>query len=183
LLLAEIAERKRIEQKLRELSEIDPLTAIYNRRKLFERLGFEVEKAKRYGRPLSLLMFDLDHFKRVNDKFGHNIGDAVLKTTANIVSGVIRNADIFARYGGEEFIIVSPETDITGAAALAEKIRSAVEQCLYPIAGRITVSLGVAELSCNETDAVLVKRADEALYAAKRRGRNRMEMATVQPDA
>jgi diguanylate cyclase (GGDEF)-like protein len=148
---------------------------------LFELLGLEIENAKRYGRPLSLLILDLDHFKQVNDTFGHDAGDAVLKTTTNIVSSVLRRIDIFARYGGEEFIIALPETTLAGAAALAEKIRSAVEQHLFPAAGRITISIGAAEFAGNETDA-LVKRADEALYAAKRNGRNRVELAPVQYD-
>ncbi len=171
-----------LNKKLSQLSATDPLTAIFNRRKLFELLGLEVEKTKRYGRPLSLIILDLDHFKRVNDTFGHDAGDAVLKTTTNIISGVIRNTDIFARYGGEEFIIALPETALAGAAALAEKIRVAVEHHLFPAVGRITVSIGASEYSGNETDA-LVKRADEALYAAKRKGRNRVELATAQSDA
>ncbi len=171
-----------LNKKLSQLSATDPLTAIFNRRKLFELLGLEVEKTKRYGRPLSLIILDLDHFKRVNDTFGHDTGDAVLKTTTNIISGVIRNTDIFARYGGEEFIIALPETALAGAAALAEKIRVAVEYHLFPAVGRITVSIGASEYSGNETDA-LVKRADEALYAAKRKGRNRVELATAQSDA
>jgi diguanylate cyclase (GGDEF)-like protein/PAS domain S-box-containing protein len=181
MLLEEIAERTRIEEKLRELSEIDPLTAIYNRRKLFELLGLETEKARRYERPLSLLIFDLDHFKKVNDKFGHDVGDIVLKITAHIIGDVIRNADIFARYGGEEFIIVSPETDINGAVALAEKVRATVEHYGYPAAGKITISAGVAELSAEDSGATLIKRADERLYAAKKQGRNRVEAATPKP--
>ncbi len=177
LLLAEIAERKRIEEKLRELSEKDPLTAIYNRRKLFELLGLEVEQAKRYGRPLSLIMLDLDHFKEVNDRYGHNAGDLALKTMTNVVNGVIRKVDIFARFGGEEFVILSPETSLSGAAALAEKTRAAVEQAAYPVVGKITLSAGVAELSGKDSGAALIKKADEALYAAKHRGRNRVEAA------
>jgi diguanylate cyclase (GGDEF)-like protein/PAS domain S-box-containing protein len=177
LLLAEIAERTRIEEKLRELSEKDPLTAIYNRRKLFELLGLEVEQAKRYGRPLSLIMLDLDHFKEVNDRYGHNAGDLALKKTTNIVENVIRKVDIFARYGGEEFVILLPETNLGGAAALAEKIRTAVERHSYPAVGKITLSAGVAELSGKNSGAALIKKADEALYAAKHRGRNRVEAA------
>lgn len=170
-----------LNEKLSELSETDPLTAIFNRRKLFELLGLEAEKAKRYGKPLSLLILDLDHFKRVNDTFGHDAGDEVLKTTTNIINAVIKRIDIFARYGGEEFIIVLPETTLAGAAALAEKIRGVIDQHLFPVAGRLTVSIGAAEFSGNETDE-FVKRADEALYAAKRKGRNRVELATDRSD-
>jgi diguanylate cyclase (GGDEF)-like protein/PAS domain S-box-containing protein len=182
LLLAEIAERKRVEEKLRELSEKDPLTMIYNRRKLFELLGREVEKAKRYSRPLSLIMLDLDHFKKVNDKYGHNRGDIVLKTTTSIVDNVIRKADIFARYGGEEFIVLSPETGLQSAVALAEKIRTSVERHSYPAVGTVTISAGVAELSSRDSGAVLIKKADEALYAAKNKGRNRVETVIARPE-
>jgi len=177
LLLVEISERKRVEEKLRELSERDPLTTIYNRRKLLELLGTEVEKAKRYSRPLSLIMLDIDHFKKVNDNYGHINGDSVLKTITNIVSSVIRKVDILARYGGEEFIVLCPETNIEGALVLAEKIRAAVEQYSCPSIGKITVSAGAAELSVKDSGAVLVTKADEALYVAKQRGRNRVEAA------
>jgi diguanylate cyclase (GGDEF)-like protein len=122
-------------------------------------------------------MLDLDHFKEVNDRYGHNAGDLALKTTTNVVNGVIRKVDIFARFGGEEFVILSPETNLSGAAALAEKIRAAVERCSYPVAGKITLSAGVAELSGKDSGAALIKKADEALYAAKHRGRNRVEAA------
>ena len=119
---------------------------IYNRRKLFNMLEVEVEKANRYCRPLSLLLIDLDYFKEVNDKYGHNIGDIVLKTTTQIVADAIRKVDIFARFGGEEFVIICPETDIDGAVSLAEKIRAAVQQHSYPMVGNITISAGVSEL-------------------------------------
>ena len=175
LLMAEIAERKRAEEKLRELSEKDHLTMIFNRRKFFEILGAEVAKAKRYGRPLSIIMLDIDHFKNVNDTYGHNIGDIVLKTTTNAVSSVIREVDIFARYGGEEFMVLSPETGIKGALVLAEKIRGAVEKHSYPAVGSITISAGVVELSGEDSAGALIKKADEALYLAKNRGRNRVE--------
>ena len=177
LLLGEIAERKRVEEKLRELSERDPLTMIYNRRKLLELLGTEVEKAKRYSRPLSIIMLDIDHFKKVNDNYGHTTGDIVLKTITNIVGSVIRQVDIFARYGGEEFIVLSPETSIEGALVLAEKIRVAVGQYSYPAVGNVTISAGVAEVLDKDSGAALITKADEALYVAKKGGRNRVEAA------
>jgi diguanylate cyclase (GGDEF)-like protein/PAS domain S-box-containing protein len=180
LLLAEIAERKRVEEKLRELSERDSLTMIHNRRKLLELLGSEVEKAKRYSRPLSLIMLDIDHFKKVNDNYGHASGDSVLKTITNIVGGVIRKVDIFARYGGEEFIVLSPETNIEGAIVLAEKIRAAAEQYSYPTVGKVTISAGVAELSDKDSGSALITKADAALYVAKQGGRNRVEAAAPQ---
>ncbi len=175
LLMAEIVERKRAEEKLLELSERDHLTMIYNRRKLFELLGTEVAKAKRYARPLTIIMLDIDHFKKINDNYGHNFGDIVLRTTANIVSSVIRKVDIFARYGGEEFMILSPETCIEEAFVLAERIRAAIETHSYPTAIRITISAGVAEWSGEDSGAAFIKKADEMLYMAKNRGRNRVE--------
>ncbi|MDP3478540.1 MAG: diguanylate cyclase [Desulfoprunum sp.] len=177
LLLTEIIERKRFEEKLRELSETDPLTGIFNRRKFFDLLQFEINKAKRYGRPLSLLMFDLDHFKQVNDTFGHSIGDMVLAATTGIVTKTIRNTDIFARYGGEEFIIVLTETHVSGAAELAEKIRAAVARHHFPVAGQRTISIGIAEFSGKEDETEFITRADNALYTAKKEGRNRVETA------
>jgi diguanylate cyclase (GGDEF)-like protein len=175
MLRAEIAERKKVERKLRDLSEKDYLTMIFNRRKLFELLDSEIEKARRYSRPLSLIIFDLDHFKEVNDSYGHLAGDSVLKATAAVVEAVIRKNDIFARYGGEEFIVLTPETALNGARSLAEKIRAAIEQNAFEHAGSITVSAGVSEFSTGDTDASFIEKADRALYDAKRKGRNRIE--------
>ncbi len=175
LLLAEISERMVIEGKLLELAEKDPLTMIYNRRKLFELLRMEIEKARRYARPLSLIMIDIDHFKKINDNYGHTIGDIVLKTTTDIIQGGIRKVDIFARYGGEEFIILSPETDINGAVALAEKIRSLIEGHPFPTAGIVTISTGVVELTDKDSGDCFIEKADCALYMAKKNGRNRVE--------
>jgi diguanylate cyclase (GGDEF)-like protein/PAS domain S-box-containing protein len=178
-MLVEIAERKRIEEKLRELSEKDPLTKIYNRRKLSELLEIMIKNEKRYARTLSLILFDLDHFKAVNDSYGHDEGDVVLKATADIVNGIVREADIFARYGGEEFVVVSPGTGIQGAVVLAEKLRRALEEHAHPNAGKVTISVGVAEFTRNDSESTLIKRADEALYKAKNNGRNRVEVARL----
>ena len=176
-LLLEVAERKHFEGKLRELSEIDHLTMIYNRRKLFEIMGFELEKAKRYSRPLSIIMLDLDHFKKINDRYGHNIGDNVLRTTAHIVNEMLRKVDVFARYGGEEFIVLCTETDLNGAVALAEKIRFTIEKFNFPLVGQVTVSAGVAEHVDEFSESALIEKADAALYSAKKRGRNRVVVA------
>lgn len=176
-LLDEIIVRKRIEERLRELSERDPLTKAFNRRKLLEFIAYEVKKAKRHKRPLAILLFDIDRFKHVNDTFGHEMGDLVLISVSDLIRHVMRGTDIFARYGGEEFIVVTPETGLTGAAALAEKMRLAIEQHAFPNVGTITISIGVACFEQGEDAAALIKRADEALYAAKRNGRNRVEIA------
>ena len=174
-LQGEIAERKKAEEKLRELSEKDPLTSIYNRRKLYEFMDIEIARVKRYGRPLSLIMFDFDHFKLVNDRYGHTIGDIVLTSSSKLIQGIMRRVDVFARYGGEEFIILVPETDVEGAVTLAEKIRISVQQHTYPEVGEITISAGVTACVGSDTKETLIKRADEALYTAKERGRNRVE--------
>jgi diguanylate cyclase (GGDEF)-like protein/PAS domain S-box-containing protein len=175
LLQGEITERKKAEEKLRELSEKDPLTAIFNRRKLYELMDVEIDRAKRYERPLSLIMFDFDYFKKINDTYGHTVGDIVLQSSAKLIGCVIRRVDIFARYGGEEFIILVPETGVAGAVALAEKIRRFVHQHAYPEVGKVTVSAGVAAFVGNDTKETLIKRADDALYKAKEKGRNRVE--------
>ena len=176
-LLDEISVRKRVEDRLRDLSERDPLTKTYNRRKLMEFVAYEVKKAKRHKRALSLLLLDIDQFKRINDTFGHAMGDLVLITVADLIGHLMRGTDIFARYGGEEFIVVAPETSLAGAAALAEKIRLAIEQHTYPQIGTVTISIGVACFEQGENEVGLIKRADAALYAAKNNGRNRVEIA------
>lgn len=182
LLMIEIGERRRFEEKLRELSEIDHLTRIFNRRKLFEIMGFEVEKSLRYERPLSLIMLDLDHFKKVNDRFGHTIGDNVLRSTAQVINDILRKVDVFARYGGEEFIILCTETGAEGALALAEKIRLTIEEYSFTVVGRITISAGVAEFQGETNGAALIEKADLALYSAKKRGRNRVVVAGAQSE-
>jgi diguanylate cyclase (GGDEF)-like protein/PAS domain S-box-containing protein len=181
LLLAEIGERKKAEAMLRELSEKDYLTMIYNRRKFFELLSYEIEKARRYRRPLSLIIFDIDHFKAINDRYGHIAGDSVLKAVAAIVECVIRKNDLLARYGGEEFVILSPETDIHGASAVAEKIRSSIEEYSFECGGKITLSAGVAEWSAGDSEMNLIEKADRALYVAKNSGRNRVESNNSHP--
>ncbi|MFO0753830.1 MAG: PAS domain S-box protein [Thermodesulfovibrionales bacterium] len=177
----DITERIRAEEKLRELAERDPLTNIYNRRKFFDFLRGGVEQARRYGRPLSLFMFDIDHFKVVNDTYGHERGDAVLKSLVQEVEKNIRKADVFARYGGEEFILCAPETTLQGALDLAEKIRQTIESHSFDNAGRITVSGGVTELREGDSVDSLIGRADSALYRAKEKGRNRVEKETTPP--
>jgi diguanylate cyclase (GGDEF)-like protein/PAS domain S-box-containing protein len=162
-------------ERLRDLSDRDPLTMIYNRRKFFEFLDKEIVKAKRYARPLSLILIDLDHFKTVNDNHGHTVGDAVLKTITDVLGSTIREVDIFGRYGGEEFVVLAPETGAAGASALADKMRRAVENHSYPLVGKVTISAGVAEFSDTDSVASFIDKADRALYDAKNKGKNRVE--------
>jgi len=163
-------------EEIYRLTTVDGLTQIFNKRYFAEALDREVARASRYRRELSLVMFDLDHFKEVNDTHGHLAGDAVLKTLAHTIKIRIRTEDIFARYGGEEFAIILPEIDGHNAHQFAEKIRRIVETTDFIFEAAkipVTISMGVATLDLEEpAAAALVKRADERLYEAKAAGRN-----------
>ncbi len=160
------------------LAITDGLTAVANRRAFEENIAAEVRRALRYQRPLSLLMFDLDHFKRVNDTWGHMAGDQVLATTAALVRQTARAEDFVARYGGEEFAIVLPETPAAAAITLAEKIRTAIQGHLFLHEDQViavTLSIGIAEFAPTmQTWQALLRAADEKLYEAKRSGRNKV---------
>ena len=174
-IIRDITERKQTEQQLKKYAETDFLTGLLNRRKFYEILGQEEERAESHAGGLSLIMFDIDHFKAVNDTYGHAIGDGVLKTIASVVTAHIRKADVLGRIGGEEFAVLAAETEAESASALAEKIRSAIEATEFDHAGKVTVSLGVSIYNKGLTLDEFVRRADEALYAAKNKGRNRVE--------
>ena len=170
------------EQKLVEMNLKDGLTGIYNRRFLETKLNEEFKRGKRYSRDFSLVMFDIDFFKKVNDKYGHQCGDFILKSVASKISSIIRNVDYLARYGGEEFCCLLPETDINGAIQAAERFRMAIMQQENNFDGlivRITISLGVTELSESvDSPGMLLRKADQALYRAKNEGRNRVVAIT-----
>ena len=163
-----------------ELAITDALTSLYNRRYMESHLGTLVEEAAARGKPLSLLILDVDYFKSINDGFGHDAGDDVLREFAMRVRKSIRGIDLACRYGGEEFVVVMPETDMAVAALVAERIRRRIAGEPFLIqkgaAGvDVTISIGIAALGPSESDAgALLKRADQALYRAKRDGRNRM---------
>ncbi|MBN1607520.1 MAG: diguanylate cyclase [Polyangiaceae bacterium] len=164
---------------LYETSVSDPLTGAHNREHMNMRLAEEVSYAKRHNTGLALIMFDLDHFKRVNDTYGHLAGDRVLVALVQKVSGQIRGEDLLARFGGEEFVILLRTTDLFQAANVAERIRQSVERMSIEYEGqriRVTVSLGCATLDCCDEPSVqeLIAAADRRLYAAKRAGRNRV---------
>jgi len=161
---------------LQELSMRDPLTNIFNRKKFDDELKKEIERATRYGLALSLIIFDIDHFKKVNDTHGHQIGDMVLRDITRVVRADTRITDVFARYGGEEFVIITPETGIEGARELAEKLRQTVESHDFEKVGQVTCSFGVSEYVLKEDAEGLVRKADYALYLAKGNGRNRVEV-------
>lgn len=172
----EVRKRKTVEKKLRELAETDGLTQIANRHKFNQDIEEEFYRARRYKQPLSLLVFDIDKFKCINDRFGHAAGDEVLKSLAQVTGKVLRSSDKFARFGGEEFAIILPNTEVDYAEFLAERIRS-VNSGNTVTAGEFrisyTISIGLAQLADSDRDyEALFRRSDDALYEAKRSGRN-----------
>ncbi|HOW75332.1 MAG TPA: GGDEF domain-containing protein [Candidatus Competibacteraceae bacterium] len=179
----EIAERQQAQAKLVELATTDSLTGLHNRRHFMETATQEFERARRYRMPLSLLMIDADRFKLINDRFGHHLGDEVLKVLAMTGQRQLREIDLFARLGGEEFAILLPQTDFVDARVVAERLRQAIaghtidtEQGLL----NFTVSLGLASLNPVTADLNdLLRQADVALYQAKQNGRNRVEPAVI----
>ncbi|MBI5015777.1 MAG: GGDEF domain-containing protein [Deltaproteobacteria bacterium] len=174
----EVDEHREKTRVAREMSLRDPLTGCANRLAYAERAASEEARWKRYGAALSLVVFDLDHFKTINDTFGHRAGDQVLKAVAQIAGSHLRQADFFARYGGEEFVALLPETRLDAAVAAAEKVRRAVEAFRFHSRGKrvvVTLSCGAAELGGDDALASAFERADRALYRAKGAGRNRTE--------
>ena len=167
---------KVLSRQLSEIAYTDSLTHIYNRLHFSRFLDIEIGKVKRYGGTFSIIFLDLDHFKSINDNYGHLIGDKILRCVTDIISSANRSADIFARYGGEEFIILTPSTDINGACAHAERLRKDIETYDFPIDRKVTCSFGVAEFDpAHDTAESITARADNALYLAKENGRNRVE--------
>jgi len=163
--------------QLEELATTDALTGLWNRRKFNDLVVGEVARARRYTQPLSLGLLDVDHFKRVNDTYGHDVGDAVLRELACLVRGQVRTVDVVARWGGEEFVVLGPGVSLAGCLELAERIRGVVAAHVFPAAGPVTVSIGVTAYSQGDSPTALFSRADKALYAAKERGRDRVESA------
>lgn len=168
----DLSERRRLELELERQASHDRLTGLYNRWKFEEALNLETERARRYGTEFSLVMFDIDWFKQVNDTYGHDVGDAVLRKMAAVVGQQIRRTDILARWGGEEFMILLSETGLDHATRLAEATRIRVAQADFTGPGQLTISLGVTEYLRGETISTLLKRVDNAMYQAKQRGRD-----------
>lgn len=170
-----------LNRELRALASIDSLTGIANRRVFLEQGHKEFDNSLRYGTPLSLLMLDLDRFKRVNDRFGHEAGDRVLQQTATAIVEMLRSGDLVARYGGEEFVVLAPHTGLHDAATLAARIKERISRCAVVHDQRalhVTVSIGVASRIDDDADLpALLRRADAALYDAKREGRDRVALA------
>jgi len=165
-------------EELYSLARTDPLTGCFNRRALMEAAENEFARARRYRSPLTVAIFDIDHFKHVNDRYGHAAGDEVIKSIVAVAGRSVRNVDIFGRTGGEEFAIVLPDTDTGGAEIVAEKLRTAVEETITAYQGQgimVTISVGIgAVLIDDDSAAQALSRADQALYRAKNTGRNRV---------
>jgi two-component system, cell cycle response regulator len=179
-LVRDISENKRTEEELLRLAATDPLTGAFNRREFTAIAERESTRAHRYHHPVSILMLDLDHFKRLNDTYGHAAGDKALQRFTTLCCNALRNVDIFGRWGGEEFVALLPETDAEGAAIIAERLRKVVAENVLMYNDQkvsFTVSIGIAQYKDGETaiDAPL-GRADKAVYDAKKAGRNQISV-------
>ena len=170
----DITKIKEMEEELKRLSVTDQLTQIYNRVKFHQALEEEIKRQRRYETDLTIIMFDIDHFKRVNDTYGHDVGDKILVGLVNLVQQCIRETDIFSRWGGEEFMILLPHTSLDNAVKLAERIRVKVMAYHFEVVGAVTCSFGVSELLSRDNVETFSKRVDNALYESQRRGRNRV---------
>jgi diguanylate cyclase (GGDEF)-like protein len=174
---------------MRELALTDMLTGLPNRREMTDRLTGAIALSRRVGQPLSVALIDVDRFKAINDRFGHDTGDAVLRRLGALMGAQLRGGDVLGRWGGEEFLLFAPGTPVRAAAELAERVRRTVAAHAFEHGEPVTVSLGLAACQAEDDLAALVKRADLALYQAKRNGRNRIELAaaeaqrSVGPDA
>ena len=190
-----LEESERLRARYEEMSIIDHLTKLYNRRFFFTEATTMLSRAKRYLQPLSVMLMDLDHFKQVNDTHGHEIGDHVLKGVADILSRFTREGDVLARFGGEEFVLALPNTDTAGAVRLAERIRSTIEKHEWTDVDngklKITISIGLTSLLTHEDQDLLngytsqltdiLREADRALYYVKQHGRNNVKAFSELP--
>jgi len=168
---------KEATKKLEELARTDPLTGLLNRRGLMEMMEYEIKRAKRSGKRFSIIMGDIDHFKEINDLFGHDTGDIILENLADIMKKSLRSQDIISRWGGEEFLILLPETPLAGAQCVAEKLRQKIMEHVHQIRDmefNVTITFGVSEVKSDFDTEICIKRADNALYQGKENGRNRV---------
>jgi diguanylate cyclase (GGDEF)-like protein/PAS domain S-box-containing protein len=170
----DITKIKEMEEKLKLLSITDQLTRIYNRVKFNDALKEEIKRLRRYETDLSIIMFDIDHFKSVNDSYGHDVGDKVLVSLVELVKECIRETDVFSRWGGEEFMILLPHTSLENASMLAERIRIKIMKHNFGEVDSVTCSFGVTQINNDDNSETFTKRVDNALYQSKRSGRNRV---------
>ena len=167
-------ELQRAVDRIGELAVRDELTGVYNRRFLMDALAREQSRAERLGTPFAVCLVDIDHFKSINDSFGHAAGDSVLKEFARLVPGELRAVDVHGRFGGEEFLVILPGTGMPGAQACAERVRARTEATAFAGVERVTITVGVATYAMKEPVSALLARADKALYEGKNAGRNRV---------
>lgn len=170
----DISESKRVEQRLRDLSEKDALTEIYNRRTFYVKVEELIQESNKKKIPFSLVMFDIDNFKHINDTYGHLVGDDVLKIITELINDDKRHKDQVFRFGGEEFFLVLPNTKIDGAIKVASRIHEMIGNLNMPKVGKVTVSMGVVEYIKNESIDDSIKRVDDLMYAAKKLGKNKV---------
>lgn len=163
-------------EELSRLAVTDKLTGLYNRRRFEEVLENELSRSRRFNHPFSLMIIDIDHFKEVNDSFGHDVGDRVLIEISKLIKENIRSTDVLVRWGGEEFVIICLETNLSSIKSIADNIRKKIESYTFKDIGNKTVSIGLTVYENDDTQASILKRADNALYKAKNDGRNRVEI-------
>ncbi len=182
-IFSDITERKILEEELskerevlRQQATMDALTKLYNRQKFQELLEIEFDRKNRFSTVFSIIILDIDNFKTINDAYGHLVGDMVLKELGELLVNSIRKIDMACRWGGEEFLIITPQTDLKGAAALAENLRDMIANNIFTGVGRITCSFGVATIGEDDDGDSLLKRADDALYISKREGKNKVTL-------
>jgi diguanylate cyclase (GGDEF)-like protein len=176
-------ELRREQERLKVVSTTDPLTKLKNRHRMDEVFENEALKTEKEGEPLSVILLDIDHFKNVNDVYGHNVGDTFLQEIAGVLQETFRENDTIGRWGGEEFLVFLPNTKLHGARQLAERLRETVEQTVFSHIGRQSISLGVATYARGESMKSLIHRADSALYLAKKEGRNRVKCVPTRQEA
>lgn len=182
LSMTDITELEEESKKFEIQATTDELTKVYNRLKFNQIMEKEISKSKRYNMSFSIIMFDIDKFKTINDTYGHQIGDSVLIEISSLIKSKIRDTDIIARWGGEEFMILTTCTNIKQAKMFAEKLRFEIENFNFKGVPKVTSSFGVGEFSLNETQDELIKRIDDALYMSKEKGRNRVTVSHYKPN-
>ena len=174
LFFTDISELESNRIRVKKDAEFDPLTKVYNRVKVNEVLSQLIFSVKKHNHNLSLILFDIDHFKRVNDTYGHNAGDSVLRELASLVKGLLNNGDVFARWGGEEFVIILENVPMQRGAQLATRLQREIERYPFNIVKRVTCSFGVTQFKDGDTENSFFERVDNALYEAKENGRNQV---------
>lgn len=171
----DISERIEVEKKLHTLATRDTLTGVYNRYSLNKEIDINIKKYERYEDIFGLLMLDIDHFKNVNDTYGHDVGDLVLKELCSVIENLIRETDVFGRWGGEEFLLILPKTNKDEAISIATRIKNIIEEHKFEYILQVTVSIGVSVYNQSIKKEIFLKDVDDALYKAKSTGRNRVE--------